>query len=286
MAIAPPLWVPAPTLTPARFGLFDAADIVIENDDHFRNGIEYQPAPCTPAKLAAQDCFPPADPGDPDPRERDIASGLPLTHSGPITVYNGFSCKLPGLTEAQIQSFAERALAGGESTAVETAVWGDLSNVDVTDSTLAPNPLRLMGPDTTILTTAAVDLVKGIALLEDHLAQTYGGVGILHAPRGVSAYAAERQQIRFDGGRPVTAVGTKWAFGAYPNTDIDGVEAATDTAWLVVTSAVNIRRSPVQRRPLDMRGVFSPTDNEALVLAERTYVVAWDCVHAAALVTL
>lgn len=286
MAIAPPIYVPAPTLSPSRFGLLDAADLIVENDEHFRNGIEYQPAPCTPAKLAAQDCFPPADPADPDPRERDIASGLPLSHSGPITVYNGFACKMPGLTEADISRYASEALAGGEGAAIEAAVWGDLSNVDLTDTTLAPNPMRLMGPDTTILTTAAVPLVKGIAVLEEYLAGMYGGVGVLHAPRGVSAYAAAAQQVRYDSGRPVTAVGTKWAFGAYPNTDIDGVEAAPDTAWVVVTSAVNVRRSAPVSRPAGLRGMFSPSDNETIMFAERTYVVAWHCVHAAVLVTL
>ncbi len=260
MAVAPPLLVAAPTITPARYGLASASDLVVEPNPHVRNGIEFEANPTGAAKLSRAEC------GQDTTNEFD--TGVPIVDAGPISVYQGFTCSAVGLSEDEILDRARRALSGGEWAAVEKAVWDSAE-------------LRLMGPDTQVVTTDPVPLVKGVALLEEVLSDEYGGVGVLHATRGVAPFAAERRQVESESGRKVTTLGTRWSFGNYPNTTQDGTLAATDTAWIVATGAVQVRRTDVSYRNVaDVRG------GDRYAIAERTYVVSWESVTAAALVTL
>lgn len=286
MAVAPPIYVQAPALTPSRYGLLDAADLVVESDVHFLNGVEFETAPCGPAKLAASECFsPPADPGGNDPRLRTLDEGRPLVASGPIVVYHGFSCKAGAMPPAEYLNLARAALAGGESTAVERAVWTGTSDAGDTSRMLL-GPMALMGASTDVLTSGAVSLLAGIGLLEEYLSDNYGGVGVLHAPRKVSPYAAAAEQIRWESSKPVTTVGTKWSFGAYPNTSVGGGELGPNDAWIVATGRVMVRRSEVKGRPTQFAEALDSTTNEVFSIAERTYVAAWECVTAAAQVSL
>ncbi|MBF6298227.1 hypothetical protein IU459_11815 [Nocardia amamiensis] len=272
MAVAPPLLVAAPTITPARFGLQSAADQqLIDPAQRIRNGVAWEPNPCGPAKLDPAEC------GD-TPTDRDVPDGIGLDSAEPIVVYNGFTCRAVGLTE---QAMLDRATASllTEWVAVEQAVW-------------ASTGLRLMndttGEETAVLAEDPVPLVSGIGLLEGFLGANYGGIGVLHTPREVASHAAAAQQISTEPGRLVTVLGTRWAFGAgYPNTGPDGAPAAADTAWIVATGAVTYRRTEITHRPGSMREAFNYANNEIRAIAERTYVVAWDeCVRAAVPVSL
>lgn len=272
MAIAGPIYVQAPALAPSRWGLIDAGDLVPESNPKFRNGIQFEPLGCAgPAKLSATECLPA---GDPEVDPRDFGdNGVPLQTADPVILYNGFTCKAVGISDADMKARASAALAAGESTGLERAVWGLAST-------------RLMDPDTEVLTGSAVPLVKGVGLLEEYVSDNYGGVPIFHAPRKVSSHAGEKQQVRWDGGKPVTTVGSRWSFGAYQNTDPDGAAAAVDTAWIVATGRVQIRRSDVAVRPANREQSFDRVNNTIFALAERTYVVSWECFRAAVLVSL
>lgn len=259
MAVAPALYVAAPTLTPTRFGLVTAGDLVVPEDFRFVNGVQFESNPSGPAKLAPTECV--------DTQSRTVDDGIELVEAGPIIVYNGFTCRAVGLDEAAMLDRASKALAGGEWAAVEKA-------------------LPLMNADTDILTTAAVSIVKGIGLLEDHLCEQYGGVGVIHAPRHVAGFAAERRQVEIESGRKVTTLGTRWSFGNYPNTDTEDAPAAVGTAWLVATGAVQVRRGEVKQRPPSFAEAFNYATSEIQAIAERTYVVSWEAVQAAVLVNL
>ena len=259
MAVAPALYVAAPTLTPTRFGLVSAGDLVVPEDPRFVNGIQFESNPSGPAKLAPTECE--------DPQSRTVVDGIEVIEAGPIIVYNGFTCRAVGVDESEMLDRARKALTGGEWAAVEKA-------------------LPLMNAETDILTTGAVSLVKGIGLLEEHLTEQYGGVGVIHAPRHVAMFAAERRQIDVESGRKVSTLGTRWSFGNYPNTDAAGAPAAVDTAWLVATGAVQVRRGEVKQRPTSFAEAFNYATNEIQAIAERTYVVSWEAVQAAVLVNL
>ena len=273
MPIAPPLYVQAPATTPARYGIIDAANVIAEQNPRFINGVEYIPVSCGIAKLDSRDCLP--DPENP----RSFDSGMPeMITAQPITVYNGFSCKM--VTDEERLRYAKEALAGGEQAAIEKALWTDTSITNEDH----PSP-RLMGAGTDVLTTAPVSLVAGIAMLERELRDGYGGVGVIHAPVEVAGFAAKDQQIRWEQSKPVSTVGTRYSFGAYPNADKAGAIAEDGTAWLVATGAVSLRRGEVRDRGL-FDEMVNPITNEIFAIAERTYVVSWECVTAAVLVTL
>lgn len=262
MAVAPYIHVASPTITPSRYGLATAADLVVESNPKLRNGVEFEANPTGPAKLSRAECAPPNDPPEFD-------SGIDIAQFDPLVVYRGFTCSPVGLTEDDILDQARRALAGGEWAAVEKALWaGDYER-------------PLMDTPTDILTTTAVSLVKGVGLLEETLAEEYGGVGIIHAPRHIAGFAAEKNQVDVESGRKVTTLGTRWSFGVYPNTGPDTTAADVDTAWLVATGAMQIRRTDVTYRSIvDVRG------GARYAIAERTYVPAWEGPQAAVLVTL
>ncbi|MGV9742860.1 hypothetical protein [Nocardia farcinica] len=277
MPIAPPLLVPAPPLTPTRFGLSSAADQIIDPTARIAAGVEWEVPPCGPAKLDASTC------DVPDPRT--VADGIGTEIADPITVYNGFSCRAVGLTEQQIQERAEAALAT-EWVAVELALWGS-THLRLMRDVAAPDPNY--PPTTLVLSENPVPLVAGIGMLEAHLGANYAGVGVLHAPRLLAPHAAAARQVETENGRKVTALGTRWAFGAgYPNTGPDGTAAPAGTAWIVATGAVTYRRTGItSRRSTSQREYFDPATNEVRLTAQRTYVIAWDtCVHAAVPVTL
>lgn len=262
MAVAPFIRVASPTITPSRYGLATAADLVAEANPKLRNGIEFDLNPSGLAKLSRAECAPPNDPPEFD-------AGVDVSQFDPLVVYRGFTCSPVGMTEDNVLDQARRALAGGEWAAVEKALWsGEYER-------------PLMDTPTDILAAAPVPLVKGVGLLEEALADGYGGVGIIHAPRHAAGFAAEKSQVDVENGRKVTTLGTRWSFGVYPNTGPDTAPADVDTAWLVATGAMQIRRTEVTYRTVvDVRG------GSRYAIAERTYVPAWEGPQVAVLVTL
>lgn len=268
--VMPALIVQAPTLTPARYGLGTAAEQAIENG-RINSGIAWEPNPCGPAHIDPALC------GE-APTERELVDGIGLDSAAPIVVYAGFTCRAVGLSEQQMLDRATRSLAT-EWVALEQAVWGTTA-------------LRLMndepGEETVVLSPTPVSLARGLGLLEAHLGASYGGIGVVHAPRQVAAHAASAQLITTEPGRLTTVLGNRWAFGAgYANTGPDGTPAAAGTAWLVVTGAATYRRTPITHRPGRMQEAFNRGTNEIRAVAERTYVIAWDdCVRAAVPITL
>lgn len=264
----PPLLVPAPAITPARYGLQSAADPVTETG-RIHAGIQWDRSPCGPPTLDPAEC------GD-DPTDLDLPAGIDVGQAAPIKVFAGFTCSPVDLTEEKMRARAGAALAADWVT-VEKAVW-------------ASTDLRLMrtGADATVeLSATPVSLVRGVGLLEAFLGASYAGVGVIHAPRTVGAHAAAAQLITPGSGHLATPLGNRWSFGAgYPNTEPDGSAAAVDVAWLVVTTAVTYRRTPIQHRRTREQS-FDYGTNKIHAVADRTYVVSWDdCVRAAVPVTL
>lgn len=264
----PPLLVPAPALTPARYGLQSAADLVTETG-RIHSGVQWDRLPCGPATLDPAQC------GD-DPTDLDLPAGIPTGLAEPIKVFAGFTCSPVDLTEEKMRARAAAALAT-DWVAVEQAVW-------------ASTELRLMrtGTGATVeLSATPVSLVRGVGLLEAYLGASYAGVGVIHAPRAVAAHAAASRLVAPSTSYLTTPLGNRWSFGSgYPNTEPDGSAAAAGVAWLVVTTAVQYRRTEIQhRRTREQSTAYGANRIDAV--ADRTYVVSWDdCVRAAVPVTL
>jgi hypothetical protein len=259
------VYVDVEGLQPSRWGLLDAANISPRWDDHMRNGVEWQPICGGGVTRDVQTCAA-------DVARTVVEDTRPVTWSGPISVYKSVQCAPDGA--ASLVDRATAALALGESAALETAIWGPEEGDD---------SHRLWGEDTVVISGTASSLVEGLGVLEAAL-YPYGEA-VIHAPRQVAAWAGKNGIIRWDQ-RPVTWVGNRWSFGAYPGSDADGVAAAADTVWLIGTPQVTVWRSPVRVLGNDAAAWLDRTINQETVIATRTYVVGWSCTRQAVLVNL
>jgi hypothetical protein len=164
----------------------------------------------------------------------------------PITVYQGMQAS-GGQRLATSQ--AEGVLQGAEEYAVEKWLWADLS--------------------TRVTENAALSPLGALAFVEDDLATHYHGEGVVHMTRGMATRLAA--SLVRSGSRVETMAGTPVAVGA-------GYAAANPNT-IYGTGAMVIYRGPVA---VDTR--WNLSINDELTLAERTYVVGWDCFETGALV--
>lgn len=269
----PPLVVPTPVVLPWRFGLLSVANVIDETDDHARNGIFYKSPPCT-ADVAnwLDDC----DSDEVEPKSPTYSGNDEFITGCMFHLYAALNCRTTSLEAmgAEVRTVFEL----GEQRAIETEVWNRVLAV----------------PASTVLNASslpadAFTLVGGISALESATAACYGGRATIHGDRGLAAYAARDRQVRTEGSGKYTELGSGFAFyGGSPNTSPAGVVAPDGYAWIYATSALTLRRFPVDILPddSDQRLRYDPLTNEPYVLAERTYVPSVECCQFAVLVCL
>lgn len=276
---AQPLYVEAPDVTPLPHGLFSIATILSPEDPHWQTGIEYEPLACGPASVYA--CPTCVQNNNNTAPAKTYEEGVPLTNGFPFTVYGSFKCSPVGNWDRGFERAAD-SLRAGEERAVESAIaTGDfhggvsLTGADAIDITPTPG--------------TPVNLVQGIALLEQYVGANGSGQGaILGSRRDLILANANGVQVWKDGEMLRTLLGTPVAglAGFDGRTGPNDDAAGAGQAWLFgLGSTPVIRRSEIFMTPEDRRAALNTGTNDFEVLAERTYVVTWDCFTAAVLVT-
>lgn len=272
MPICPKAIVSAPAVRRYGYGLYSVVQEPQPEGDHWRCGVMWEPYACDAGDAYADQCdFPDV--------EKNVRDGVPLVEADTFTVYDGYLCRLPGRpTETQIMDRARTALDLGEQRTVEGVVWTGQAGAQVITPHLAdPSAVVLAGG-------VPVSMPSAVGALENYAASVYGGLGVIHAPRGAAALMAAHGLLVRDGARLTTWLGTPIAFyGNSPNTGPDGTPAPDGAVWLYITGPVAMRRGPVLVVPDTVAAALNRTTNEVLVIAEREVVVGWDCVHAAVL---
>jgi hypothetical protein len=209
----------------------------------------------------------------------------------PFTVYAKFDCAPVGIPDAQ--KIATDALNRSESWQVERAFWtGLVDGKSIAFPHLAASTeiddaqgVMLQSAASIVVTGTAVDIVTGLGLLEAQLANCYNGVGVIHVPVKVLPTLDAWGLVKGTNGVLKTLNGNLVAAGAgYPGTSPSGVASATGEAWIYATGAVAMRRGDVKIAPL--RESIDRRNNTVEMIAERTYVMNWDCCHAAILVDI
>lgn len=274
-ADAPPVdaATPAGLFTVAR--IIQGADLPADgNGTRWEAGVQYQVETCADVSGWAETC-PPVDPVD-----KTFDLRFPTITGTPFVAYLGVDCPLVGYTLDEFETAVRNGFLANEQRLVEEAFWsGKFGNSPSLAGTLAtPSDCIDLTP-----AAGALTIVGGVSALEDYLGANYGGIGILHSPRGVAPFAARDQQIERNGSRLTTTLGTRWAFGGgYTiNTGPNGGVAPVGEAWLYATGAVTIYRSEVFINPNDLRASFDTRTNQVEILAERKYVITRECVCAA-----
>jgi subtilisin family serine protease len=224
-----------------------------------------------------------------------LVSNITLTNRGATSfgVYAEFDCSPVGLQDAQ--SIAETALAKVEGYQLEKAFWsgvaGKTSVGGVAQTTVFPHlaanaALIDPGNSTITLQPAAntsvtggptTDVADGLGQLQGALAACYHGVGVIHIPTAALPTLVAWDLVEDDGnGALWTPTGNRVVVGhGYSNTSPAGVAAAAGTAWIYGTGAVFGYSSPVKVPTLVEQ--FDRTENTYHLIAERIYVIGFEC---------
>lgn len=279
--------VDPPTFTPLPYGLLSVAQHPPIGDGHWQNGVTYQ-SRCLNAgdTTYSADCGMAVTGTGPAPPPPALTDNVDLTTRGAtaFTAYAEFDCAPVGMANAA--KIAEDALAQSADYDVERAFWtGKAANQTVVFPHLAANADIIDG-DTLLQSTASV-VVTGtpaptvaLGLLEQAIADCSNGQGVIHVQRKVLPALFKAQVIEIRGGQIVTKGGNLVAAGAgYPGTGPAGQAVTSSTSWMFATGPVFAYAS--QTRVNDLRTALDRTTNTVKYIAERTYVIGWDCCHAA-----
>lgn len=255
MAIAPGMVIEAPEPGRRRYGLFDAAAGPLPLPTHAQaGGVRYVPNGCGEAYAYPVVC-------DSTPPEKPVDGDDELIETGVFAVLSTLECTQVGYTEAELRTKALRRLEGSEQAAVERVLWGGL---DLEGNAL-PGVRSLTDVDAAIPfpfdpDDASISEVVGALERYAYATQGYGFQAVIHAPIEVAAFAFSAGLVQMDGPRKVTPMGSIWSFGAYES----------GSAWIT-------GQTTVWRSEISLASAFDRVTNARLLLAERTYAVAFDC---------
>lgn len=190
--------------------------------------------------------------------------------------YGGINCKAVGIDKAEAEARVREAFLAGESTAVEAGLMEYRFRVNTDVDTL---PGEWAAPTDLTPAGGAMRAAAGVALLEGHVSRYYAGSPVLHLPVSLASMLAATGGLEVDGNVLRTKTGVKVVAGAgyeFPNYGPAGTEPAAGELWAYATGEVSIQRSE-----LILRSAFDQTNNDLIVLAERGYIAAVDCIAAA-----
>jgi hypothetical protein len=298
--------VDPPLYTPLPYGLLSVVDFPVANDQHWQNGITYQPNCATPSSTY-DECLAVTGTGNaPSPPAFQNTVSLAPRGATAFSVFVEFDCSAVGNEEADMQ--ARAAFASSETWQVERSFWtGVAGGQPIVFPHLAANAQILDAPVTggtaqnsILLQTAAV-VVTGAAggspnlfsstsevlgALEGALADCYNGVGVIHIPQVALPSFDAYGLIKTKGARMYTANGNKVSVGAgYPGTSPAGAVRTPDQCWIYATGNIMCYRGAVKVRASGAQAM-DKQKNTIKMIAERRYLLGWDCCHFAGSVGL
>lgn len=270
-----PVYVPAPNPLLPRYGLFQVATGPLDLPINARTGgLQYEISTCVLPKEYEVEC-------QETHNSKVINSGVTVVTGAPFIVYSAIQCDTVGLVnwgQDRVQKFLYDQLVAGEQATVESIFSQGL---------VAQSP-SLQGA--TNLGTA-VGPVHAVAKLESWLYARYGLKGVIHAPVFAAPYLMGAYVMEKEG----TVGNEEWytdmrtcvSLGNYANIGPTGSAAGVGEAWIYITGAVAIWRTPDNDLFVPPMGqVINRTTNVLTIVMEREYIVTYDCFAAAVLTTL
>ena len=283
--------VDAPPVPPAPYGLLETIGPTT-GEGHWTQGVLFTSV-CPEGGVTYDECLAPGPPAAPPAKADNIVHTF--RGASAFTVFAAFECAAVGVPD--LETLADRALARVESWQVERAFWtGRAAGVDgVVVPHLAEDATVLVPgstPGQGVLLQTAATVVSGggdpavaLGALEQGLVDCYKGAGVIHAPTVALATLHAKNLVERRGAQLVTAAGNLVVVGGgYPGTSPAGAAPAAGTSWLYATGRPFIYRGPSRSFPV--RESLNRAENTVLMLAERSYLAAWECCHLAAPLTL
>lgn len=279
-----------PPFAPTRYGLLSAGtDLSAGAPDHWSAGVTWQDH-CPTGDGTYDECVTDTaiDDGTPtvEPPVKQITSGYELRGAVPFTVYARFDCSPVGFwdvadrlgTEAltRIESLeVERIFSEGVAPRDGSApitVYPHLSaTTEVVDDTGA-----VLQPVAVPVADTALDIVEALGRLEAALSQCYNGQGVIHVPAVLAVELQSNDLIIRQGDQLYTLMGNRVAIGGgYTGASPDGA-VDPEAVWMYATGQVFYFRSPVVQVGIGSER-FDRQVNTVSAIAERTYVIGWEC---------
>lgn len=236
-------YVEAPVAPARRTGLLRVATVSEGTAERWHGGITWQsPRTGTAWYRTDQESTDPKTVGTVSPVEAE-------------SFYVGIAAEAGMLLDPALPEFLRARLDGAETVAVEAAV----------------RDLVLVARGSALVSTAT-DLAHGLALLEQALAEQYGGLPVVHVDVYTAVLLAAADVVEHTGdGTLVTKVGTPVIPGAGytagEGVEVDSVTAGEGESWMFGTGWPVLRRSQMVTAD-----AWDTTYNKRLALAERLYV--------------
>lgn len=279
----PRLYVSPPKWSQSPYGLLSVAEPQPSADAHWMNGITYEPL-CGSIGTLANPCLSPPVSGG---FTKTATSNRTIRGANPFTVYQFIDCGVVGnydrveqdtveLLRRYEQQAVERVFWTGTAQGITGIIYPHLAaNVAVIDGT------ELLQPAATSVTGVSLDVVEGLGRLEAALAACYTGQGVIHMTPTIAEIAMSQYLLYRttgpNGGQALQTVNGNWvAVGCgYPGTSPAGA-TTVGAEWMYATGSVFYYRS-------DIKPISRPSEavvrsiNDMVYIAERTYVLGWDC---------
>lgn len=236
--------VEAPVTTPLPFGLFSVAEPRLPVDEHWRSGVQWLTQACAPTGTTTGPCI------DLTPPILTAGQLCSILKYDPFTVYSYNTDEIIGFTLAEHLEQTKQRLINGEQYGAESYLWTAIAATAVI----------------TDLSWSALDVALGY--VEYELAQAYFGQGVIHMNR-ITAIALG-QHLRVAGGRLTTLLGTPViAGGGYDSANV----SPSTGGHIYGTGPVVLYRGDIDTRET----AVDKSTNQASIIAQRDYVVGWDC---------
>ena len=269
-----------PFTSPAFDLLTTATQLDLTSNAHWRMGLQWQPM-CPDAEGTYGECTSPD--GTPLPAPKGETWAWETRGATPVTVYSRIDCAPVGQWD-QLSTRNQQALLRSEARELERIFWtgeaetgGGVSTWPHLAAAVAvADGDDLIQPAATVITDIPQTIEVGIGMLEAAMRECYPGIATLHVPIRLGALMAEAYLLAPRAGVMYTSsVGSKVVLGDYPGTAPNGT--STDgVTWVYATGAVFFQReaTPHTFTPVES---FDRDVNTLSMIAERTYVVGWDC---------
>lgn len=276
---------------PSAYGLLSVADLRGDADPHWRMGVTWQNM-CPIGGTIVEACATssPAITGAPGSYSFSQVNGTPLWGATPFTVYAEVDCSAPGFWD-QREEMARQALARVETYQVEKAFWtGTASGVAnavyphlaSTTSLVETSSFGYtvtLQPQATIVTGAPLAPSVALGALENALADCLqGDAGVIHISNDMVPVMAGNGLIMKDGTRLRTHNGNfVVAANGYPRTGPDGSDPGVGHGWMFATGPIFAYRGNVELLTTPNGAPLVRTTNTVKAIAQRTYLVGFDC---------
>lgn len=292
--------VEGPSFTRLPYGLWDAVQQPTQQGPHWQNGITWEDR-CPTGDTVMDECIAVTGTGGAPTAQQTLSGNVVQTNRGAtsFTVYAEFDCSPVGLRDAAV--VASTALDKVEQWQVERAFWtgvaGKSGGVATTtvfphlaaNTALSDSAAIVLQPAASVVATGSGDdLAITLGQLEASLDDCYHGAGIIHMTREAAPSFFAWKLLCEDPDDPGalrTKSGHRVVLGAgYTGSGPDGAAAPAGTSWIYGTGAVFGYRGPVDMPNTPQS--FDRVENTYHMIAQRTYVLGFECCLFAARVNL